>query len=214
MNRLEKGHITPDVNRGRIALEGMGNWWFFIEDIEHIVMPFLVYNREIMLYEIDDKGIQLPADDHHPFSHAIDRIGVLGPLSLVIMPLLSLITLKHVHPIMNIIIMISVGLAVTLIVYRRNGLKKVRILKKRPAIIHADRSDVIAHSIMGTFLFWLLLFFFVVEVVDTNLLAEFFAGLILSLVFHIYDLFAFNIGDVEVEFLDEEGTEEKQELGD
>lgn len=211
---MKKGHITPDVNRGRIAVEGMGNWWFFVMDIKHILMPFSFFNRPISLYEIDDKGIQLPADDPHPFLHSMDRIGILGPLSVVTMPLLSLITLKHAHPIVNIIIMISVGLTVTLLVYRRNGLKKVQVFKKRRAIIHADRSEVIARSVMGTFLFWFLLFFFVVEIFDNNLLAEFFAGLLLALVLHTYDLSAFNVGDVQVEFLDEEESKDKPELGE
>lgn len=209
---MKKGHITPDVNRGRIAVEGMGNWWFFVMDIKHILMPFSFFNRPISLYEIDDKRIQLPADDPHPFLHSMDRIGILGPLSVVIMPLLSLITLRHVHPIMNIIIMISVGLTVTLLVYRRNGLRKVHVLRKRPAIIHADRSEVIARSIIGPAGMCFFILFLIVEIFDNNLLAEFLAGLILAFIFHMYDLSAFNVGDVQVEFLDEKELKNKQEL--
>ncbi|MFK5676437.1 hypothetical protein [Ligilactobacillus sp. LYQ60] len=106
--------------------------------------------------------------------------------------------------------MISVGLTVTLLVYHRNRLRKVQVFKKRRAVIHADRSEVIARSVMGAFLFWFLLFFFIVEIFDNNLLAEFFAGLLLALVFHMYDLSAFNVGDVQVEFLDEGESAKKQ----
>ncbi|MFK5676408.1 hypothetical protein [Ligilactobacillus sp. LYQ60] len=42
-------HITSGVNRGRITIEEMGNWWFFITEIKHVLMPFLLFNHSIDL---------------------------------------------------------------------------------------------------------------------------------------------------------------------
>ncbi len=210
---MKKGHITPDTSRGRVAVEGMGDWWFSITTVKYILMPFLVYNRPIILYKIDH-NIKLAADNHHPISRALGEVGKYGPLSIVILPLLGLITFKHVHPIMNIAILLFVGIGVTYFVYRRKDIKRMRVLDKKQVILHADQSKVREYSIRGTVLGIFFLPFVLIAVFDNSLLAEFFWGLVISFILHTYDDATIHVDDVQVEFLDEEKSKGKQELGE
>ena len=210
---MKKGHITPDTSRGRVAVEGMGNWWISITTVKYILMPSLIYNRPITLYQID-RNIKLAADDHHLFGRALGEIGKYGPLSIVIMPFLGLITFKHAHPIMNIIILLTVGIGVTRLVYQRKDIKKIRILNKKKVILHADKSKVREHSIQGIIVGLILSPFILVAIFDNGLLAEFFWGLVISFILHTYDDATIHVDDVQVEFLDEEKSKGKQELGE
>lgn len=210
---MKKGHITPDTSRGRIAIEGMGDWWFSITTVKYILMPFLVYNRPITLYKID-RNIKLAADDHHPISQALGEVGKYGPLSIVILPLLGLITFKHAHPIMNIAILLFVGIGVTRFVYHRKDIKRMRVLDKKRVILHADQSKVREYSIRGTLLGIFFSPFYLMEIFDNNLLAEVFFGLGLALILHAYDDATIHVDDVQVEFLDEEESKGKSELGE
>ena len=217
MRILKKGQLTPDINRGRISVDGEGDWWFFITDIKHILMPFLLFNHPVDLYQIKNHLV-LSQDKYkgHPFAAISDGIsgaGLLLPIGPVLLGIAGLITLHRVHIILNALLMITVGFTTVWYYFSKKGIKHLRVAKKRRAIIHVPVGDVVAKTIIGLLLNIIWIFVVIAELFDKNTLAVALFGFVLAFAIALYDAALVGVDDeVQVEFLDEKKSKEKQEL--